>query len=92
MRKRTMKYETNPFPERIPLFHAVRRAMTVVFALVASLGAVTVAGLLYIYGLELAGANVALLLVGWVTSIGVAVMLPFLVVRIVGTILTTFRL
>lgn len=87
-----MKYETNLFHERIPLFHAVRRVLTIVLALAASLSAVTVAGLLYIYGLELVGTNVALMLVGWVASIGVAVMLPFLVVRIVGTILATLRL
>ncbi|WP_266078875.1 hypothetical protein [Haladaptatus caseinilyticus] len=82
-----MKYETNSLPERTPTLDAVRRALVVLLALALGGSAVVVIAFAYIYGAELLGGNLAVILVCWVASIGIAVMLPFLVVRTVSRIL-----
>ncbi|WP_049969525.1 hypothetical protein [Haladaptatus cibarius] len=87
-----MKYETTTLPKRIPTFDAIRRMLVALCTLALAVGAVVLTGLAYIYGAELLGGNLAVMLLGWVAGIGIAVLAPFLVVRIVATILTAFRL
>lgn len=49
--------------------------------------AFVVAGLAFVYAVELVGASVPVVLFGWMASVAVAVALPFLVVRGVGALL-----
>ncbi|SIR48691.1 hypothetical protein SAMN05421858_2459 [Haladaptatus litoreus] len=87
-----MKYETTTLPKRLPTFDAIRRILAALCILTLAVGAVAAVGLAYIYGVELLGGDLAVLLAGWVAGIGIAVLAPFLVVRIVTAILTAFRL
>jgi hypothetical protein len=63
---------------------AVRWALELLLALAASVA--------YVYGAELVGSSVPLLLASWVASIGAAFALPFLVVRAVSATLAALRL
>ena len=88
-----MKYETNlRLPEPTPVRSAARRALSTLLVVALAVGGVVAVSIGYVYGAELVETNLPVLLVGWVASIGVAVALPFLVVRAVSRLLTALEL
>ncbi|GAA0225643.1 hypothetical protein ACFFQF_10395 [Haladaptatus pallidirubidus] len=87
-----MKYETTTLPKRIPTLDAIRRILILLVTLALAVGAVVAIGLASIYGVELLGGGLVVMLAGWVAGIGIAVLAPFLVVRVATAILTALRL
>lgn len=88
-----MKYETTTgLAEPTPGYGIVRRALATLLILALGVASALAVGTAFVYGAELAGVGVPILLLGWAASIGVAFALPFLVVRLVTAALTAFRL
>ncbi|WP_458208319.1 hypothetical protein [Haladaptatus sp. NG-SE-30] len=88
-----MNYEhelglSTAIPTHLTVLGALRFLVTVVLGV----SGVVAAGIAYSYGIELVGTSVPILLAGWVMSIGVALALPFLVVRLMSALLAAFRL
>ncbi len=88
-----MQYETNSgLSEPISARSAVRRGLSALLVVSLVLGSVAASSVVYVYGAQLVATSLPAMLVGWVASIGVAVALPFLVVRAVSELLTALGL
>lgn len=88
-----MKYETNSgFTEPIPAYDVVRRALATLVVLAAGIASALAVGIAFVYGAELAGGSLAVVFVGWAAGIGIALTLPFVVVRVVSAAFAAFRL
>jgi hypothetical protein len=92
MRRTPMKYEaTHGLAEPTPGYDIVRRALATLLVLAVGIASALAVSIAFVYSMELLGAAVPVMLLGWAASIGIAFALPFLVVRVVTAALTAVR-
>ena len=82
-----MKYETTVgFADPSPRTAFARRALAALSALVLGTAVALALGLIVVNGVAMVGTGIPVLLVAWAASIGLIVLLPFLVVRVIASV------